>query len=205
MKKKLTILLVFAILSCFTACTDKQSQTNHSQTEQKTTSNKKKEFSLGHTKDNIYENEFIGIGFTLPENWSFFTEEQMQERNADTNIIYDMGASDTLGNSISITMEKINSSASSNASEETYIKASAESLKESLNKMGFSKIEVDTIHVDLAGEKHLAVDAVCANSQLTIYEKIVCKKVEQYMVTITIGAVVTNETDTILNQFYSLD
>lgn len=222
MKKIFSILLIMTLVFCITSCGESKSDVKGSlKTEETDTNNKEEEvdLSLGLAEGNIYENEFLKIGFNLIEGWTFYTEEQIREINnisidmvdeeiaeslKNANLIYDMYALDSFGNSVNINLEKLNTVGSAIFSEEEYVNASLETLKDALKSMGFTSVTAEATTVTLAGEKHPAVYVVCANEQLTMYEKIVCKKVGKYMASITIATVFEDNTDTIISQFYAL-
>ena len=44
----------------------------------------KKEFALGTVSGEQYQNDFIGLSFTLPENWGFYTTEEIMQLNQAT-------------------------------------------------------------------------------------------------------------------------
>lgn len=228
MKKIISVLLIMVLVFCITSCGEPESDVKGSlKTEETNTDNKSNEnntneevdLSLGLAEGNVYESEFLKIGFNLIEGWTFYTEEQIQQLNNITgdmlddeiaesiknaDLVYDMYALDTLGNSVNINLEKLNTVGSAILSEEDYVNASLGSLKDALKSMGFTTVTTEATTVTLAGEDHPAVYVVCANEQLTMYEKIVCKKIGKYMASITIATVMEDNTDTIISQFYAL-
>lgn len=222
MKKIFSFLLIMTLVFCITSCGEPKSDVKGSlKTEETDRNNKEDEvdLTLGLAEGNVYESEFLKIGFNLIEGWTFYTEEQIRQINnlsidmvdeeiaeslKDANLIYDMYALDSYGNSVNINLEKLNTVGTAIFSEKDYVNASLETLKDALKSMGFTTVTTEATTVTLAGEEHPAIYVVCSNEQLTMYEKIVCKKVGKYMASITIATVYEDNTDTIISQFYAL-
>ena len=50
----------------------------------------KVEFSMGEWKDNVYENEFLGLEFNLPEGWEYSSDEEIAKTmNLGTELLND--------------------------------------------------------------------------------------------------------------------
>lgn len=95
MRKMLVLLLAMALLLSLSACGEKEepaSEEKHSsnqadketkptQPEETTAPDApEREFSIGKVTGQNYENTFIGIGCTLPEHWTFSTEQELLEK-----------------------------------------------------------------------------------------------------------------------------
>lgn len=226
MKKLFVIFLTAMLVVTFVACRDSDADINGSiKTENEDTITEdnaetdEKELSIGHSEGNVYESEFIGIGFKLPENWSFYTDEQMkainniaedlvgeeyEEEISNAKIIYDMHATDANGNNVNINIEKLNAGSALTYTEEEYINASIGTLEDILSAIEGEATAKKTT-VIIAGEKHQAIEVTCLGEQMALYEKIICIKIGQYMANVTVTTVGSDNTSEIVKQFYSLD
>jgi len=74
MKKFLICLLAVAMVIAMSGC-DLLSMFN----KEEKPSSQDMELSLGTVTGNKYESEFIGIGYTLPDGWEFYTDEEIKE------------------------------------------------------------------------------------------------------------------------------
>ena len=227
MKKLLALLLISTCVINLAACgSPKSTEVNGiletdetTSTESNAADEQEVDLSIGKAEGNVYKSEFIGIGFNLPSGWTFYTDEQIRELNnfttdmleedlqkaiQDANLIYDMYAQDASGNNVAINLEKVSALGSVIHSEEDYIDASLPALKDALTSVGFSTVTTQKINVTLAGETHPAISIVASNGQVTVYEKVVCKKIGNYIACIAIATPNTDITDSVLNQFYAL-
>ena len=89
MKKLIVIMLCLMMMTSLIACSKSPSEgevrgeqtTNEKTQEESEAETSEKEFSLGETDGLVYENKFIGIGCTLEDNWSFYSDEEIMELN----------------------------------------------------------------------------------------------------------------------------
>lgn len=178
------------------------------------------DLSMGKAEGNVYESEFLGVGFKLPEGWTFYTAEQIKELNGLTtdmldediaetiknaSIVYDMMALDNAGNSTNVNIEKVNAAQAAIITEEKYAEIAIPSLKNALSSMGFSSVTAEASTTKFAGEDAVCIDITCSNGTVTMYEKVVCKKIGTYMAAITVASAQTDTTEDILGQFYKLE
>jgi len=177
------------------------------------------ELSLGSTSGNRWENQFIGIGCELDENWTFMTDEEIRQQNQvssdlvgdeykeameSANVIYDMMATHAnQTDTVSVTMEKL-SGAALLITEELYIEASKESLEGAIGSMGVENIQTSVEEADFAGESHYSILLEGEYSGVKIYEKLAVVKCNGYMACITVATWVENRTEEILDSFYGL-
>lgn len=177
------------------------------------------EISLGSTSGNQWENEFIGIGCKLDENWTFMSDEEIRQNNQLANdlvgdeykealesaeVIYDMMANhanqtDTVG----VTMEKL-SGAALLINEEAYIGLSKESLEGTITSMGVENVQTSAEEFTFAGESHYGIRLEGEYSGLKIYETLIAVKCNGYMACVTVCTWVEDGTQAILDSFYSL-
>ena len=134
MKKLISLLLVVVILTALVGCSG--------------LAPKGKEVSRGTTTGNVYKNEFIGIEFTKPASWEYYTDEQIadlmniaaenllddkfKDALENTTSIYDMMVTDaSTGTNIIVSYENLKKTFSATISMEKYI----ETLKNQLSEV----------------------------------------------------------------------
>lgn len=209
MKKIVAVLLVLMMALGMVACTS-----------DKDVRGTKTTVSMGETEGSKYESKFIGIGFNLPSGWTFYTDEQIREMNNITgdmmgdkyaeqikkaDIIYDMMAiQTTTGNSVNINLEKASALGATITSEETYVKNGMSSVKQALESMGATNVTAKQTKVKLAGESLHAIELSMKINGVALYEKVICKKVGNYFACITVGTTGSDQTESVISQFYSL-
>ncbi len=203
MKKFLALFLasvmVFALVSC---------------------GNSEKQLPTGSNENNKYENEFIGIGCKLDDDWTFLTDEEIDELNniakdavgeeiaeaiEKANIIYDMSAAKSDNTQmININLENLGLVYGSTMDESAYIDASIETIKTGLENMGLENIVAEKTTVTFAGKTRHAIEVSGEASGIKIYEKQVCIKAGKYMSNITAISYIEDATDEILAAFYAV-
>lgn len=177
------------------------------------------EISLGSTSGNRWENEFIGIGCQLDENWTFMTDEEIRQQNQISTelvgdeykdalesaaVIYDMMANHANGTStVGVNLEKL-SGATLLITEQLYIEASKESLEGAIASMGVENIQVSTEEISLGGKTHYGIRLEGEYSGVKIYETLIAVKCNGYMACVTACTWVEDGTQEILDCFYGL-
>ncbi len=76
LKNTLVLLIIGAMLFLLTGCGKKEEE---SKKEEKPSEDQKVEFSIGKWEDNVYTNDFLGLKFNLPEDWTHYDKEEMAE------------------------------------------------------------------------------------------------------------------------------
>ena len=204
MKKIVALVLAFVCMFSFSACKEKD-----------------KTVAMGKVSGNKYESEFIGLGFKLPSGWTFYSEEQIRELNNATadmmddkyteqikkaDVIYDMMAVNSqTGYNVGINLEKASALGAAVTSEETYVKNGMTNLKDALESAGATNVTTKQTKVTIAGESLHAIEVTCKMQGVSIYEVVACKKIGKYYACIAITTTGSNETDSVLSQFYSLN
>ncbi len=180
-------------------------------------------FSVGGTVNNTYENEFFGIGVTLDENWTFASQEEIDESNGtvkdvldnedysaamdDGRVITDMMASADDGIlSMNVTIEKLNAVASLAIDEEAYIDLTLENNDFSaiFTGMGFDSAEASKGSVVLAGEEHPCAVIEGSIQGIGFYEKVAVIKVGSYVLSVTVSSLMDDVVDDLFACFYAL-
>lgn len=223
MKKILAILLAGVMVLSMTACggdEDVSGQITGNETETNDIEETEAAVSLGKAEGSAYESEFLGIGFNLPEGWTFYTDEQIRELNNLTSdmvdddvakqleaasLIHDMYAMDSLGSSTTIILEKMSAISSAIVDEKTYAESSVQQIPEALESLGFTEVKTSIGSTNLCGEEHVTIDITATSANGVLYEKVICVKVGQYIACITVASLDNSSIDTILSNFYSLD
>lgn len=178
-------------------------------------------FSLGTSSGGTYENKFIGIGCTLDENWSFYSDEQILQINQLTvdmldedvaaklenaSLIYDMFAQNvSTGATININLENLGLLYGSLLSPSEYADLSMPQLAPALESMGFTDIQLEKTTCTFAGEERTAIRIVGQYNGYPLYEQLVCFKAGNYMAVVSVSILGEDATDEILGAFYALE
>lgn len=203
-KKRFIVLLCLCMALCFCSCTNAE----------------KAKPSLGYVSNNVYENEFIGIGCKLDSEWTFLSNDEILEQNQlttdllgdeykdmleATDILTCMMANHRNGISINVQMEKLPSSHSSTSAQQ-YVDASKNQISRPLRNMGVKNIVVKTTKIDFAGKKRPCLTLVGDYYGNAIYEVFIpIKCTSGYMAGITVCTFFEDTTEDVLSNFYALD
>lgn len=160
------------------------------------------DLELGVTKDRTYTSEFLGLSCTIPEDWDYYTEDQMKEMNkvvydamgdgnlkeaiANADIIYDMFAvNQATRQNINIIIENMGFRYGTVLNESTYLNMSVEQVKSALEGIGITDITAERNTVEMAGETREGI-LITGNSQgMAIYEQLVAISNGNHMACIT--------------------
>lgn len=174
-------------------------------------------FTLGKVVDNQYTNEFLGITCTLDEQWTFYTDEQIKKVNNITadmldediaaqlenaNFVYDMMASSESGASVSVNIENLGLSGVAMTAE-TYLSMQIDTLKTSLEQMGFSNVVIENKTYDFAGNSEEGVYVHASVNGVIFEEAVVVLKRGMRFANISVGTV-GGDIDSILAMFEAL-
>lgn len=171
----------------------------------------------GITSGNTYENYYFGLGITLDDEWTFDTQDKIEERRAQT---IDMagGGSDVQGafdvtitdmiavysngtDTVNIGIEK---PTGTNYTEDDYITASIDPTCEMLGKMGMEDIEYDTGSYTIGGESHGAMKIHGTYEGRDVYEMLVVFKEGDYIAILTTCSWLEDTTEDIASNAYLL-
>lgn len=179
------------------------------------------ELSLGKIVGNVYKNTFIGIGYKLDENWSFYDDEQIKELNniaidmvgddinellKKASLVYDMFATDSDKlNNINIILEKVNNLQLLSLNIADNFNIIAPTLKDGLKNMGYKNIncEIGSVEVDgkILDASHLSAEI----NDIKMYQTTFQKKCNGYLASITIATYHDNTISDLLNNFYWIE
>lgn len=178
---------------------------------------------LGTIEGSVYENEFLGIGAKLPDDWTFSTAEEIAEINGivvdslndekmkeaieKNSQFYDMMAAseDQLSN-INIVVQELGVLQGLAISDmEESLKASEDATVKALEDMGAEDVvfEIDR------GQEFPAEGYSCGVIKskimgLEMNQRLILFKTGNYMATVTVTAIDRDDTKEILDCFYSL-
>lgn len=235
MKKILALLLALLMVVSLAACglseedirgtvtsdvntlEDADAQTDDTDTD---SADEEKEFSVGTSSGLVYENKFIGVGCELPNDWSFYTEEQIRQVNnvtedlvgeeyeeliSQAQLVYDMCASssDQLS-SVNVILEKSDIVSVAAFDLETSGDTIVEAATDALAQLGATDITHTVSTTSFAGD-----DAQCLNLEMKLngvdfYQKQVYVKTYNYITSITVASTDIDVCDEIFESFYSL-
>lgn len=180
-----------------------------------------KSFSMGKSAGLIYENAFIGLGCTLEEGWSFYTDEQIKQLNNfatdaagedfeelinNAPIIYDMLAVDANQmNNINVNLEKVDQSVLSSVNLNDVFSQNLPMLEEALDNMGYVNVQSKLITVTIDGEDFSAINTSGEINGLGMYQKSIGVKCNGYLATITVTTYGEDTTNDILANFYVIE
>ncbi len=203
-----------------TPTTPKNDQPKTETPSNNTTQQEEKLASPGSINGNVYKSNFAGIGFNLPENWVFLTEDELKELNqistnlmgdayaaaiANADIFYDMHAMDSYGNSVNIVFEKLSLADALQHTEESIARAAVDPTKDALASMGCTNVTSNLTTITITGKTHHGIAVSAQSNGVTIYEKVAIIKMDRYVVNITVATANIDNTANVLNQFFALN
>lgn len=169
-------------------------------------STKEKEISLGSWDGNTYTNEFLGLTYDMPEDWTRYSDEQIKEvmdigleltdaseiskKLAEiTSVTYMMTSSSTGTNFILMSEKQIN---------DVSVKDYAEALKTGLASQTIVNYQLsDTKNETVNGHDFVTVEAEVSGMRQKYY----MYKLDKYMVSIILTITDGSDADTLMNQF----
>ena len=217
MKKVLATLLAMVMLLSMAACGSEDVRGVQSDNKNNTEPNEP-EFSMGAVSGLTYENEFIGIGCKLNDQWSFSTDEEIREMNNATaemageefqdiiqnaSVIYDMHAvhSNEMDNII-VSLEKVNPLQLVGLDLEDNFEALLPTMQEAFENIGYTDIKFDIGTVTIEGKEFttLYVNAVIAGYE--VYQATIAIKCSGYLASISVTTYGQEALNELLKSFY---
>lgn len=178
-------------------------------------------YSPGITEGGIYESEFMGLGCTLENGWSFYTDEQIRAMNNFTAdvvgeeyeemlnsalVLYDMYAVDAeQKNSVIITLEKINNMLLSSVNVEDVFAQNIPMLEDVFSNMGYTNIQTELITVTIDGQDYAGMSLYGEINGLTLYQKSIGVKCNGYLANIAVSSYGEDITDELFANFYIVE
>ena len=214
MKKLLALLLAVMMLFTVTACGSTAGE-DEIRGEQEVSD---EAYSAGSVEGLKYESSFISIGCNLPEDWSFYTDEQIRELNnvttevageeyekmmQDAQIIYDMYAiSGNQVDTINVNLEKVNSVALLALDMADYYEQTVESIETAYNNMGATSFDYEIGKTTIGGEEFDSMSIVAEINGTKLYQTAFAKKCSGYVANITVTAIDEATVKSLLDSFY---
>ena len=170
---------------------------------------------------NTYENELIGLGCQLDDEWRVYSADEMAELNGMmVDMMTDEAIAEQLESSgyvqafyaqlgedpvtVNITVENLGLLYGALLDEQQYIELTIDQLPAVLESMGLTDITSEITTTTFLGSEHTAVNITGQVQGVAFYETLVCVKVNRYMACITAASYVADVTGDVLDMFYSL-
>lgn len=199
MKKKiwLAIVLVFSALFFVTGCSGifLSEETKE-----------KKDISLGSWEGNNYKNDFLGLTYAMPSDWTRYSDEEIKDlMEIGTELVDASEISKKIAELTSVTYMMTTSSTGSNVilmSEkqigDVKVETFAEALKQGLEAQTAFNYQVADIKTEtIDGKEFITVEADVE----TLKQKYFIYKVDKYMVSIIATAVQGDDINSLISQF----
>lgn len=229
MKKLLSLALAVIMLFSIAACsvvlpkddTDLRGEiTSEGSDKQDNTSSDEQETAaaVGSTSGSKWENKAIGLGFNLPENWKFSTQDELEALGGadydneniekaleNAQIFFDMQATaqDLSGNSINVVFEKLAINALT-IDEDGYIDSALPQIKTQFESMGASNVVSKKTTVNIGDKTYKAISNEYEAQGNKIYQYQIIVKLSKHMAVITVTSAVTDSSADIIKNLYNL-
>ena len=191
----------------------------NTETENTDAANDEEPLTLGTSSGSKYENTYFGIGCEL-EGWTFKTDDEIAETNGFARdlmdedlakqletaaIITDMMATsaDSYQN-VNVTIENLSLIQTVALDEQAYAEASMEGSKAALESMGLENVETTIVEAKIGNETHPAVRITSEVQGVGQYQLGVIVKKGVHVAVITATTVMTDETESVINSFYTI-
>lgn len=220
MKKLIVMALCLSMMSSFAGCSEKTSkESSGEQIENEVVSEKK--FSMGEIDGLVYENEYIGIGCELEDEWSFMSDEEIKELNnitvdvageeyeellEDAELIYDMYAIG--GNqldSINVNLEKYDKVTLDSLVVEDALENTIPILEKSFGNIGYTDIETYLDKISIEEEEFTCLYLTGEIEGVRIYQKVFPIKCNGYLANVTITTYEEDGVDSLAERFYFVE
>lgn len=182
------VFIVVLILITFSGC--------GKEIKEKVSAKNDKNISLGSWNENTYENDFLNIKYTLPENWSRYSDEEiaevmklgseylndkqklMQKLSELTTVTYMMSSDPTTGNNVILMSEKI-------LLKDADINYYIDSVKKQLSLVETIKYDVtDEEEVNINGVKYHSVTLSADYGSVKLNQRYYVRKNGKYFISI---------------------
>ena len=219
MKKILCVALAAFMLFSLTACGGKE--VGGSLKDNKGDSVKSEEaFKLGSTEGSTYENEFLGLGFNIPDGWGFYDEKQIAELNGwaaehmdpedvesmeNAEGFYDLftHAPDQTA-SANIVFQKGTITQVATTDLEEFAEEVLDGVEETYESMGYDPLEDEVEKITVDGKKYHGYRLVTDINGSSYYQVGFFIKKGSYLVTVSLGANSEEKLQSIIDSFYHL-
>ena len=179
------------------------------------------DYEVGSMNGGVYTNNFIGIGCTLDENWTYYSDEQLLELNGlvadavqdedlsemlkNNEVIYDMyAAADDGIVTMNICFENLGVLYGTTLDESSYIDIATENAITALESMGYSSVSNEKKSVEFAGAERQCLSITGTIQDVPCYEEVICIKQGNYMAVITLASFYENILEDLRGLFYAV-
>ena len=221
MKKILIVLLATTLTVSLASCSkDEGDVTGSVETSAQTSAENEEAFEKGGVSQQTYKNEFIGIGCTLDDDWTFYDDEKIAQLNglasdamdeevaemiANATIIYDMFAENTAtAENVNINLEKLTRTKVLMLDIETMFKSQTPSLKSTYENMGSTEFSYTIGKISFVGKDQVTMKIKAKINGVDMYQTMVALKTGQYLTNICATSYQTDTTEEVLGKFFSL-
>lgn len=201
-RKVLALFLVLLMILSLTGCGGKDDT---------------KEYAAGVVDGSTYTSEFAGITCTLGDSWTFLTQdeiaqisgiasdmtsdEKLRESLNSGSTIYEMYAMDSDSTSLNVTVGDLGAIYGKILDMKTLAESTAEEFPSAFASMGFSDVTADVTTMTFAGSEQNVILIQGSYQGVTMYERLVCMKVGNYVYSITAACYGTDRTAEVLALF----
>ena len=178
-------------------------------------------YESGSMTGGVYRNEFLGIGCTLDESWTYYSDgeiaslngidtasmsdEEIAELLHSSSVIYDMYAMAESGLvTMNIVFENLCVLYDPELDTAGYVDIAISNLGDALTSAGYSDVSCEKATVDFCGEERYAIDITGVLSNMTIYEKLIYIKQGNYIAVITLASFGADITADLAALFHTL-
>ncbi len=178
------------------------------------------DIELGSMVGGTYENDFIGIGCKLDENWTYCTEDELLELNGlvadsvddeelaeqlrDSKSFYDMMATAEDGLvSVNVVLENLGLIYGHTLDASGYIDVALETLEGSLAELGIEATSCEKVSFDFCGQPTDGIYITGSVQGVEMYQRMACVKAGNYMCCVTACTYVEDLTTDVLDLFYA--
>ena len=182
--------------------------------------------AIGEIKEDTYVNEYFGLGFDLPKDWQFFTEEELAEMMDITlkviddeelkdlmkdsmesgNGVTNMAAKNSAGTlNINMRLKKYENDVLKTLSEESILDMLSAPVKEMLESAGYKDLELEIREIEFAGEKKQALFINGKFYNLPMYQAELLLLGEDYYAVVTFTSVLEDRLEEQFECWHALE
>lgn len=176
-------------------------------------------FDVGKKSGNVYENEFYGIRFVLPDGYAFVDDETLAQISGQTVellknhvataksiedgsvIIYAYANDESEYNTINITLSNVGDET---VTEKDIAEASRDELKAFFVENGYKVDSIEAKQKNVAGQSHYEIAVEATYEGYKFYEQVVVFLKDGYNMNITAANYFRDDTDEILKGVTSI-
>ena len=174
-----------------------------------------------HADSNTYENELLGLGCRLEEDWRVYDADEIAELNGlISDMVTDEAVAEMLESSgyvqafyaqlgddpvtVNITVENLGLLYGALLDEREYAELAVEQLPAAFDAMGMTDVNTEIKSTTFMGSEHTAVFITGQVQEIDLYEVLVCVKAGRYMACVTAASYLADVTGDVLDMFYCL-